>query len=95
VARRSIFRTRVPPERILIESDHGWDDPPAAIPCRVEWVEHLLSVQLGCPRQEIRALAWRNFARIVAEAGIESLLPPALVEELPGSSATEAEPTLF
>ena len=36
VARHSKFRTRVPPKRILVESDHGYGDPPAAIPCRVE-----------------------------------------------------------
>jgi len=34
VARYSLFRTAVPPERVLVESDHGWSDPPAAIPCR-------------------------------------------------------------
>lgn len=30
--------SRVPPGRILVESDHGYNDPPAAIPCRIEWV---------------------------------------------------------
>ena len=43
VARHSKFRTAVPPERILIERDHGYADPPAAIPCRIEWVEHLVA----------------------------------------------------
>jgi TatD DNase family protein len=42
VARRSIFRTQVPPERLLVESDHGWADPPGAIPHRLIWVEYLL-----------------------------------------------------
>jgi TatD DNase family protein len=46
VARHSKFRTAVPPERLLIERDHGYADPPAAIPCRVEWVEHLVAQQL-------------------------------------------------
>lgn len=78
VARRSTFRTAVPPERILVESDHGWNDPPAAIPCRVEWVEHLLSVQLNLSQAEVRALAWRNFARIVRDTGVRSLLPDRL-----------------
>ncbi len=76
VARRSVFHTAVPPERILVESDHGWADPPAAIPCRVEWVEHLLSVQLNRPREEVRRLAWRNLATIVRETGTRGLLPP-------------------
>ncbi len=80
VARRSIFRTAVPPERILVESDHGWADPPAAIPCRVEWVEHLLSVQLGRPHREVRELVWRNLGALVRETGIAPLLPPRLAE---------------
>lgn len=82
VARRSTFRTAVPPERILVESDHGWDDPPAAIPCRVEWVEHLLSVQLKRPREEVRRLVWRNLATIVRETGTISLLPGGLARLL-------------
>jgi len=81
VARRSVFRTHVPEERILVETDHGWRDPPAAIPCRIEWVEHLLSASLGRPREEIRTLAWRNFSRIVEQTGIEPLLPPALAAQ--------------
>ncbi len=47
VARYSIFRTQVPRERLLVESDHGWADPPGAIPHRVIWVEYLLSVDLA------------------------------------------------
>lgn len=67
VARRSQFRTRVPPERILVESDHGYNDPPAAIPCRIEWVEHLVGQQLKCGITDVRCLAWRNLARIIQE----------------------------
>lgn len=80
VARRSVFRTAVPPERILVESDHGWADPPAAIPCRIEWVEHLLSVQLQRTQRQVRELVWRNFGDLVREAGIAPLLPPRLAE---------------
>ncbi len=82
VARRSVFHTAVPPERILVESDHGWADPPAAIPCRVEWVEHLLSAQLKCPRESVRQLVWRNLATIVRETGTRRLLPSQLVSQL-------------
>ncbi len=84
VARRSVFHTAVPPERILVESDQGWADPPAAIPCRVEWVEHLLSVQLKRPREEVRRLAWANLATIVQETGTRHLLPPELGALLDG-----------
>jgi TatD DNase family protein len=75
VARHSKFRTRVPPERVLIESDHGYRDPPAAIPCRVEWVEHLVGQQLKLDVEEVRRLAWRNFATIVRETDTSELLP--------------------
>jgi len=95
VARRSTFRTAVPPERILVESDHGWNDPPAAIPCRVEWVEHLLSAQLKRPREDVRKLGWENFARIVRETGIASLLPPGIRSALPDGVRSPGELRLF
>jgi Tat protein secretion system quality control protein TatD with DNase activity len=82
VARHSKFRTTVPRERILVESDHGWSDPPAAIPCRIEWVEHLLSQQLHCSREEVRQLAWQNLAAILQETGTRHLLPEALAAML-------------
>ena len=78
VARHSKFRTRVPPERVLIESDHGYRDPPAAIPCRVEWVEHLVGQQLGLDVKDVRRLAWRNLATIIHETGTRRLLPEPL-----------------
>jgi TatD DNase family protein len=65
VARHSKFRTRVPPERILIESDHGYNDPPAAIPCRIQWVEYLVGQQLKMEVKDIRHLVWQNLATII------------------------------
>jgi TatD DNase family protein len=82
VARRSKFRTAIPPERILIESDHGYADPPAAIPCRIEWVEHLLAQQLGLSRRDVRRLAWQNLATIVQKTNTRKLLPEPLVERM-------------
>ncbi len=78
VARQSKFRTAVPAERILVESDHGWTDPPAAIPCRIQWVEHLVAQQLRSSVGEVRLLVWENLARIVRDTGTEHLLPPSL-----------------
>lgn len=75
VARHSKFRTRVPPERVLIESDHSYIDPLLAIPCRVEWVEHLVGQQLKLGVEEVRRLAWRNLATILRETGTMELLP--------------------
>jgi len=78
VARHSKFRTAVPPERVLIESDHGWTDPPAAIPCRIEWAEYLLVQQLQRSREEVRRLAWQNLAAIIRETDTQHLLPAQL-----------------
>jgi TatD DNase family protein len=75
VARRSNFRTQVPLERLLVESDHGWADPPGAIPHRVIWVEYLLSALLGMHVREVRELVWQNFHQIVSLTGTQRLLP--------------------
>ncbi len=83
VARRSLFRTQVPLERLLVESDHGWADPPGAIPHRVAWVEYLLSASLRMDVQQVRQLVWQNFSEVVRLTGTRQLLPPALVSLLP------------
>jgi len=91
VARQSKFRTRVPRERILIESDHGYRDPPAAIPCRVEWVEHLVGQQLGLDIEDVRGLAWRNLGAIIRQTATEGLFPAAFARVLAEASS---DPTL-
>jgi len=83
VARRSLFRTQVPLERLLVESDHGWSDPPGAIPHRVIWVEYLLSASLGMDVHQIRQLVWHNFSTLVHQTGTRELLPPGLTALLP------------
>lgn len=75
VARHSKFRSVVPPERILVESDHGFADPPEAIPCRIEWVEHLVAQQYGLGREDVRRLAWQNLLTIVKKTDTGKLLP--------------------
>jgi TatD DNase family protein len=85
VARHSKFRTAVPRERILVESDHGYADPPAAIPCRIEWVEHLVAQQLGLDVKNVRQLVWQNFATIVSKTDTQKLLPEsfrAIIKEV-------------
>ncbi|HEX9617667.1 MAG TPA: TatD family hydrolase [Anaerolineales bacterium] len=86
VARHSKFRTRVPPERILVETDHGYQDPPAAIPCRIEWVEHLVAQQFELDVSGIRRLVWRNLAAIVHQTGTQDLLPSFFTDVLSGVS---------
>lgn len=82
VARHSKFRRWVPPEHILIESDHGYADPPAAIPCRIEWVEHLVAQQFGLSREAVRRLAWQNLATIVQKTNTQKLLPEPLLTKM-------------
>ena len=69
-----------PPERILVESDHGYNDPPAAIPCRIEWVERLVAQQLRIDVTVVRLLVWRNYARIIHHNKLEGLMPPGFLE---------------
>jgi TatD DNase family protein len=78
VARQSKFRTRVPRERLLLESDHGYNDPPAAIPCRIEWVEYLVAQQYKLEIKDLRNLVWRNLATIVHQTRTLNLLPESL-----------------
>lgn len=75
VARHSKFRTNVPLERVFIETDHGWSDPPAAIPSRIQWVEYLVAAQYKLDVKELRRIAWQNLSRIVRETGTRGLLP--------------------
>jgi TatD DNase family protein len=90
VARHSKFRTRVPPERLLIESDHGYRDPPAAIPCRVEWVEHLVGQQLGLDVKDVRRLVWRNLDSIVRKTDTRNLVPEPLARILAMVNPTDS-----
>jgi TatD DNase family protein len=78
VARQSKFRMRVPRERILVESDHGYHDPPAAIPCRIEWVEYLVAQQFNLEVEEVRELVWRNLTKMVQETGTQDFLPESI-----------------
>ncbi|MBI4732521.1 MAG: TatD family hydrolase [Chloroflexi bacterium] len=80
VARQSKFHNHVPLERVLVESDHGYNDPPAAIPCRVEWVEYLVAQQYGLEVEELRRVVWNNFTRTVHETDTAHLLSKSLVK---------------
>lgn len=82
VARQSKFRTRVPLERILVESDHGYGDPPAAIPLRVGWVEYLVAQQYGLDVKELRRRVWQNFGTIVQKTGTYRFLPEVFTSVL-------------
>ncbi|MEX1247248.1 MAG: TatD family hydrolase [Anaerolineales bacterium] len=80
VARHSRFRSWVPLDRLLIESDHGVEDPPAAIPACVQWVEYLVAQQYKIEVNELRKTIWQNFARIIDQTNTRRLLPKPLAE---------------
>jgi TatD DNase family protein len=82
VARRSIFRRHVPIDRVLIESDLGEKDPPAAIPLRVGWVEQLVAQQYGVSATEVREASWRNLACLAEITHTANLFPPAFYTAL-------------
>jgi len=84
VARHSKFRNHVPAERLLVETDHGYRDPPLAISCRVEWVEHLVAQQYKMKVEAVRSLVWRNFSDIVRKTETFDLLPEGIREILKG-----------
>jgi TatD DNase family protein len=65
----------VPFARVLTETDHGYDDPPAAIPGRIERTELILAPQYGLDAAAFRLRVWRTFADIVRAAGVAALLP--------------------
>ena len=68
----------MPRERLLLESDHGYGDPPPAIPCRIGWVEYLVAQQYRMDVRALRRLVWENFERIIQQTRTESLLPAGL-----------------
>ena len=69
-------------ERLLVESDHGWADPPGAIPHRVIWVEYLLAASLRVEVMEVRQLVWQNFSEVVRLTGTRGLLPTGFTNVL-------------
>jgi len=80
VARHSKFRNHVPVDRVLVETDHGYNDPPLGIPSRVEWVEHLVAQQYGSRQEEIKEIVWRNFSDLIEKTRTVKLLPKGITE---------------
>jgi TatD DNase family protein len=82
IARQSKFRARVPVERVLVETDHGYDDPPAGIPPRIQWAEQLVARQYGLRAADLRRQIWKNFRAIVERTGVAGLLPGGIAGAL-------------
>jgi len=74
IARYTKFRNHVPLDRVLVETDNGYNDPPLGIPSRIEWCEHLVAQQFGITQTELRNVVWRNFSDIVEKTDTIKLL---------------------
>jgi TatD DNase family protein len=65
IAGYSRFSTLVPIERILVETDLGYEQAPSVIPGRVEQAEQLVAQEHDLETSALRRVIWRNFARVV------------------------------
>ncbi len=83
VARQSKFHNWVPLDRVLVESDHGLKDPPAGLPPRIEWTEHLVAQQYQIGVAVLRQIVWRNLARIFQAVHNLEYLPAGLIQSGP------------
>lgn len=73
----SILR-RIPIDRILFETDHPSGDrfsPRPRMPGGIQVVERALAEMYGITPHELRKVSWKNFANLVAETHVYSLLP--------------------
>lgn len=71
----------IPRERLLVETDHPSGDrfsQSPRRPGRVEPVEAGIARALGLAPAVVRTVVWSNFAALVDDTGVESLLPAAL-----------------
>jgi TatD DNase family protein len=71
IADHSRFSKNVPLERILLETDHGYDDMPQAIPGRIEATEHIVAQKYLVDALSLRRKVWRNFKEIIHGIGFE------------------------
>jgi TatD DNase family protein len=80
IAGYSRFAASVPIDRIFTETDQGYDEPPSAIPGRIEDTERLISDKYDLEREGVRRVIWKNFGAVVTETGIKSLVSAKLVD---------------
>ena len=81
VARLRIWQD-VPPERLLVESDIRYADPPASSPTSVARTEVLLAARTAARPEEIRAGAWRALRAIIATSRSHALWPRPFLDQV-------------
>lgn len=84
VAKRLVWRD-VPAERLLVESDIGYDEAPLGVPVQVALTERLLATRIGTDPAEVRATSWRALAELIRHTDTLRLWPFAFREQLRAS----------
>ncbi|HYK97451.1 MAG TPA: TatD family hydrolase [Candidatus Acidoferrales bacterium] len=84
VADRLVWR-EVPPERLLVESDSGYEEAPLGIPARLAATERLLAARIGADAATIREGAWRALAELIRNTDTLRLWPFAFREQFRAS----------
>jgi TatD DNase family protein len=82
IAGYSRFSTLVPLERILVETDLGYEEPPAGIPGRVALAEQLVAQEHEMDAAALRRVIWQNFAGLLERTGSGRFVPDRLSELL-------------
>ena len=84
VADRLVWR-EVPRERLLVESDIGYEEAPFGIPAQVAATERLLAARIGADPTAIREGAWRALAQLIRNTDTLRLWPFAFREQFRAS----------
>jgi TatD DNase family protein len=69
----------VPLERILLETDRGYDVSPSLIPSRIAAVESVVSTKYQTESGILRKTVWKNFGRLIENTRTRSLLSEPLM----------------
>jgi TatD DNase family protein len=78
IAQYSRFSQHVPADHILLETDHGYDEPPADIPNLIESTERIVSEKYLMDSATLRRIEWNNFRTLVQALDATSLLTESL-----------------
>jgi TatD DNase family protein len=84
VAKRLVWRD-VPPDRLLVESDIGYEEAPLGVPSQVATTERLLAARIGADPIAIREGAWRALAQLIRNTDTLRLWPFAFREQFRAS----------
>jgi TatD DNase family protein len=84
IAHHSRFSKYVPIDHILLETDHGYDDPPAEIPTKIESTERAVASKYLMDSAGLRHTVWTNFKNVIEMIGATGQLS-VLLRELLGT----------